>query len=153
MCSSDLMTMLTVRRRPNGVPAFVNVFEDFFNQAFPEKYVSEKGEFIPSVNIAENEKAFTLEFAAPGFEKTDFDVNIEKSFITISAKKEVKDEVKAKNYTRKEFVFSSFKRTFNLPETIEISGIAATYENGILLVELPKKEVKAETAATKIAIK
>jgi HSP20 family protein len=81
------MTMLTVRRRPNGVPAFVNVFEDFFNQAFPEKYVSEKGEFIPSVNIAENEKAFTLEFAAPGFEKTDFDVNIEKSFITISAKK------------------------------------------------------------------
>ena len=119
--------MLTVRRRPNGVPAFVNVFEDFFNQAFPEKYVSEKGEFIPSVNIAEDEKAFTLEFAAPGFEKTDFDVNIEKSFITISAKKEVKDEVKAKNYTRKEFVFSSFKRTFNLPETIEISVIAATY--------------------------
>lgn len=145
--------MLTVRRRPNGVPTFVNVFEDFFNQAFPEKFINVKGEFTPSVNVIENDKLFHLEFAVPGFEKADFDVNIEKEFITVSGKKEVKTDVAEKNYTRKEFVFSSFKRTFNLPENVAAEAITASYENGILHLELPKKEVKPVTEVKKIEIK
>jgi len=145
--------MLTVKRRPNGAPAFVNVFEDFFNQAFPEKFINQSGTFTPSVNVIENDKAITLAFAVPGFEKTDFDINIEKTFITISGKKEVKEPVADKNYTRKEFSFDSFKRMFTLPETVENTGIEASYENGILHVTLPKKAVKTAEAVKKIEIK
>ena len=145
--------MLTVRRRPMGVPAFVNVFEDFFNHNFPEKTFGEKGSFIPAVNVTEDEKEFKLEIAVPGFEKTDFDVQVEKEFFTVSGKKEAKTEVKEKNYTRKEFSYSNFKRTFTLPENVETANISAVYENGILHVALPKKEVKADVAVKKIDIK
>jgi HSP20 family protein len=145
--------MLTVRRRPMGVPAFVNVFEDFFNHNFPEKTFGEKGSFIPAVNVTEDEKEFKLEIAVPGFEKTDFDVQVEKDFFTVSGKKEAKTEVKEKNYTRKEFSYSNFKRTFTLPENVETANISAVYENGILHVALPKKEVKADVAVKKIDIK
>ena len=145
--------MLTVRRRPMGVPAFVNVFEDFFNHNFPEKTFGEKGSFIPAVNVTEDEKEFKLEIAVPGFEKTDFDVQVEKEFFTVSGKKEAKTEVKEKNYTRKEFSYSNFKRTFTLPENVETANISAVYENGILHVALPKKEVKADAAVKKIDIK
>lgn len=145
--------MLTVRRRPMGVPAFVNVFEDFFNHNFPEKTFGEKGSFIPAVNVTEDEKEFKLEIAVPGFEKTDFDVQVEKEFFTVSGKKEPKTEVKEKNYTRKEFSYSNFKRTFTLPENVETANISAVYENGILHVALPKKEVKADVAVKKIDIK
>lgn len=145
--------MLTVKRRPNGAPAFVNVFEDFFTQAFPEKSNQTTGNFTPAVNVSEHDKAITLEFAVPGFEKTDFDVNIEKEFITISGKKEVKETVTEKNYTRKEFSFNSFKRMFTLPETVDTKAIEATYEKGILHVVLPKKEIKTAEAVKKIEIK
>lgn len=145
--------MLTVKRRPNGAPAFVNVFEDFFTQAFPEKFINQTGAFTPAVNVTEHDKAITLEFAVPGFEKTDFDINIEKEFITISGKKEVKETATEKNYTRKEFSFNSFKRMFTLPETVDTQAIEATYEKGILHVVLPKKEVKTAEAVKKIEIK
>lgn len=145
--------MLTVKRRPNGIPALGNVFEDFFNTAFPEKFMNERSVFTPSVNIAENEKAYSLEFAVPGFEKKDFNIEIEKEFIKISGKKEISAEVKEKNFTRKEFSFGSFERTFTLPEQVETEKIEALYENGILHVTLPKKEVKAETKSQKIEIK
>lgn len=145
--------MLTVRRRPNGVPALVNVFENFFNNNFPEKYLEDKGEFIPSVNVSETDKEFKLEFAVPGFEKPNFDVQIDNEYITISGKKEISNEVKEKNYTRKEFSFGSFKRTFTLPENVASEKIEAIYENGILNLILPKKEVKPETTVKKVEIK
>lgn len=145
--------MLTVRRRPNGVPSLVNVFEDFFNQNYPEKFIGHKGDFNPSVNVVESDVNYQLEFAVPGFAKTDFDVKIEKEFIVVSGKKEVQTEAKEKNYTRKEFTFNSFTRTFNLPENVETADVSASYENGILHVTLPKKEVKAASAVKKIDIK
>lgn len=145
--------MLTVRRRPNGVPALVNVFENFFNNNFPEKYFEDKGEFVPSVNVSETEKEFKLEFAVPGFEKQNFDVQLDKEYLTISGKKEMSSEVKEKNYTRKEFSFGSFKRTFTLPENVATEKIEAIYENGILHLNLPKKEVAAETTVKKVEIK
>lgn len=147
------MTLLKVNRRPNGIPTVFDMFDEVFNRNWPANWMEDKGAFVPSVNIKETEKAFMLEFAVPGFNKNDFDVQIEKDFITISGKKETTNEVNAEKYSRKEFSFGSFKRTFNLPENIDSDNIEAIYENGILHVGLPKKEVKPEIAAKRIEIK
>ncbi len=144
--------MLTVRRKPNGVPAFVNVFEDFFNHNFQTSN-EETGKFVPAVNVSENDKEFKLEFAAPGFEKQHFEVQIEKEYLTISANKEIAKETTEKKYTRKEFSYTNFKRTFTLPENVALDKIEAVYENGILHVALPKKEINIDATAKKIEIK
>jgi HSP20 family protein len=145
--------MLTVRRRPNGIPALVNVFEDFFNRSFTERFLEEGNSFTPSVNISETEKEFKLEFAVPGFEKKDFNLEIEKDYIKVSGKKEVSEEVKEKNYTRKEFSYGSFERIFSLPENVEVEKIEALYEGGILHLTLPKKDVKQTSGSKRIEIK
>ncbi|MFN3939028.1 MAG: Hsp20/alpha crystallin family protein [Chitinophagales bacterium] len=147
------MTLLKVNRRPNGIPTVFDMFDEVFNRNWPANWMEDRGTFVPSVNIKETEKAFMLEFAVPGFNKNDFDVQIENDFITISGKKESTNEVNTDKYTRKEFSFGSFKRTFNLPENIDSDNIEAMYENGILHVGLPKKEVKPEIAPKRIEIK
>lgn len=97
----------------------------------------------PSVNVAENETTFRLEVAAPGLAKEDFKVNIEDKTLTISAEKTVENETKeGEKFLRREFGYSTFKRSFTLPETIDIANIKATYENGVLHLTLPKVEVK-----------
>lgn len=145
--------MLTVKRKLNGVPSFVNIFEDFLNTDAPTKTFENKGEFVPSVNVSENQKEFKLEFAIPGFEKKDFDVNIEKDLITITGKKVISSEVTENKYTRKEFSMNSFSRVFNLPENVETEKIEAVYVNGILNLVLPKKELKVNTGNKKVEIK
>jgi len=145
--------MLTVRRRPNGVPVLMNVFEDFFNRNFPASFTADAGRFTPSVNVSETDAAFKLEFAVPGFEKKDFNVEIEKDYIKVSGKKETSNEVREKSYTRREFSFGSFERMFSIPENVDSENIQAQYENGILNLVLPKKEVKAEAGKKSIDIK
>lgn len=147
------MTMVSLKRRPNGMPSVFNIFDDLFTSNWPSKFMEETGTFIPSVNVKEDDKNFRLEFAVPGFEKKDFDINIEKDFITVSAKKEMNNEVKEENYTRREFSFESFERTFAIPETVNAEKIEAVYENGILNVVLPKKEVQVQKPVTKVEIK
>jgi len=95
---------------------------------------------IPATNIKETADSFTLEVAAPGKIKEDFILSLDHDVLTISAE-ETKEEVKSEDtYTRKEFSFSSFKRSFKLPQTINKKEINATYTNGILNVALPKRE-------------
>ena len=94
----------------------------------------------PAVNIQENEKQFTLELAAPGLKKDDFNINLDNQVLTISKEaKEQKEEVKD-NYTRKEFVYNSFSRSFRLPKIILADKIKADYKDGILTLSLPKDE-------------
>ncbi|WP_430412425.1 Hsp20/alpha crystallin family protein [Kordia sp.] len=94
----------------------------------------------PAVNIKETADNFTLEVAAPGKVKEDFILSLDHDLLTISAE-EKKEEVETEdNYTRKEFSFSSFKRSFKLPQTVNREEINATYTNGILNVVLPKRE-------------
>ena len=139
------MRMLTVKNRPNGFPTIMNVFDDFFGKNFPD--IAEAGHsFTPSVNVTETDAAFKLEFAVPGFDKKDFNVNIENEFITVSGKKETTSEVKEGKVTRREFSAGSFTRTFTLPENVNTAKIEAAYENGILNLVLPKKEEKKEAA-------
>ncbi|GAA3509449.1 Hsp20/alpha crystallin family protein [Aquimarina addita] len=94
----------------------------------------------PAVNVIENDDEFTIELAAPGLTKEDFNLELDNDVLIISSelKKESTDE-KSK-YTRKEFSYSTFKRSFNLPDSINTVDVIAEYANGILSVKLPKKE-------------
>lgn len=95
----------------------------------------------PSVNVIENENNFQMELAAPGLEKSDFKIEIENDHLVISVeKKDEKEETVKGKYTRREFNYSAFKRSFYLDEKINREGIAAAYENGVLRITLPKKE-------------
>ena len=123
----------------NPVQRNINtVFDELFNE-LPSIGRNFSNLFAPAVNIVENAEAYHLELMAPGRNKEDFAVAVEKDLLTISytAKDEVKQEgLKA---IRKEFSLQSFKRSFNLDEKINADGIQAKYENGILKLFLPKK--------------
>ena len=95
---------------------------------------------VPAVNIKENEKDFQLELSVPGRSKEDFNIEIDDNVLSISAEFKTENEVEKENYTRREFAFSSFKRSFTLPESVDGEKINANYENGILMFTLPKKE-------------
>ena len=95
---------------------------------------------VPAVNIKENDENFELELSVPGFEKDDFNIEVDDNVLTISSEVKSENETKEDTYTRREFSFSSFKRVFTLPETIDDGKINANYENGILRLSLPKKE-------------
>jgi len=95
---------------------------------------------VPAVNIKENEKEFELELAVPGRKKDDFKIEINENVLTISTESKTEDNVEKDNYTRREFTYSSFKRAFTLPETIDEDKIKAIYTDGILKFTLPKKE-------------
>ena len=98
--------------------------------------------YTPAVNIKETDKAFTVQLAAPGFSKEDFKIELDNDLLTISSeiKAEKTEEANEGKYTKKEFYQSSFKRSFKLPETINEQDINAAYQDGILVIELPKKE-------------
>ncbi|MBO0322010.1 Hsp20/alpha crystallin family protein [Muricauda sp. CAU 1633] len=95
---------------------------------------------VPAVNIKDNEENFELELAVPGVKKDDFTVEMDNDILTISSEVKSENEENRDNYTRKEFSYSSFKRAFTLPETVDGSKIDAKYEDGILKLTLPKRQ-------------
>ncbi len=120
-----------------------SLVDDFFNRGFSDVISTDFVLSRPSVNIAEGDEAFQIEVAAPGLEKTDFDIKLEGDILTISAQKQQNTEEQKDQYTRREFNFSSFTRSFQLPKEIDSTSIKASYEKGVLHVQLPKlqKEV------------
>ncbi len=129
--------MRTLNWIRNNEPLFTNGLPAFFNDdVFRKEYQSTR----PAVNIKEDETSFSLEVAAPGFEKADFQINLDHDLLTVSVEKENKAEGGKDGYTRREFNYASFKRSFTLPETVDREKIQASYTNGILNVTLPKKE-------------
>lgn len=140
------MTMLTVKRKPMHMPGMMQILDDVFAGHFPTMHNGPRAAFYPATNVVEHETGFSLEFAVPGFEKSHFDVRVEQDTLVVSGKKESTQETKEKNYTRKEFSFGAFERRFSLPEQVDADQIAASYTNGILHLELPKKtESKIES--------
>ena len=107
---------------------------------------------MPAVNIKENENNFEIELAAPGLSKKDFSINLEKKILTVSSEREVNNESENKNYMRKEFGYTSFKRSFKLPETVNTEKIKASFKNGILNIELPKMDAAKVKQTKSIAI-
>ncbi len=97
---------------------------------------------VPAVNIKETDTSFGIELAAPGKKKEDFNIEIDHNVLTISSEEKAEKEEKDTEgkYTRKEFSYSSFRRAFTLPETVNTENINATYENGVLHIALPKRE-------------
>ena len=95
---------------------------------------------VPAVNIKETDTSFGIELAAPGKKKEDFNIEIDHNVLTISSEEKTEKEETDGKYTRKEFSYSSFRRAFTLPETVNTESINATYENGVLYVALPKRE-------------
>lgn len=105
------------------------------------KNFSQTNTTLPSVNIKENENEFSLEVAAPGLEKEDFKIELHNDLLTISSEKKMENEVKeGEHFTKREFSYQSFSRSFTLPQTADGDKINANYEKGILKVSIPKKE-------------
>lgn len=131
--------------------------QDFFGAEnpfdFDEKFwFPEKSIEIPSANVIENDGEFKLELAAPGFDKKDFKVEIQDGMLSISAEKEKQSEEKKENYRKKEFSYSSIRRSFALPENVKDEKIDAKYENGILKVILPKKALEGSKPKKAISV-
>jgi HSP20 family protein len=130
---------------------FPEIFEDFFkpwNERFNGNLWG-KMLTVPAVNITEDEKSFKLSLAAPGLNKEDFHIQVDGTMLTISSEKEEKKEEKDEKMTRNEYNFTSFSRTFTVPEDVEMEKIVAQYEHGVLNLMLPKKEEAKRMMHTK----
>jgi len=112
-----------------------------------------RGQNLPAVNVKENEKNYEIEVAAPGFRKNDFNVSVDNRILTITAEKKEETEKKDDNYTRKEFGYTSFSRSFSLPENISEDDIQARYEDGVLKLSLAKKDQAQAKPKKAISIK
>jgi len=130
-------------------PGFYNEnWNNFFNDEFFKPATASQ----PAVNIRETENSYSLEVAAPGLKKDDFKIELDKNILNISVTREKEQKEEQNGYSRREFHYSSFKRSFVIPETVDAEHIAGAYENGILNVQLPKKaEVKAAKRAIEVA--
>lgn len=131
------MTNMKVRNEA-FVPGLFNIMDRFLTEDFQGAMKATQ----PAVNIVENEKSYELALVAPGLNKSDFKIAIEKSLLTISYEKKEETVEKTEKMIRQEFSSSSFKRSFTLTEKLNSDAITAKYENGILNVSIPKAEVK-----------
>jgi len=105
----------------------------------------------PRVNVSESAKDFVIELAAPGLEKSDFDLNVEEGRLKIKVEKSVEDDNDRK-FLRREFNYNTFTRSFTLPETVDANNISAKYEGGVLNITLGKKEADKTDFSRKINI-
>jgi HSP20 family protein len=123
---------------------FTNGFlDEFFNRGIGEFVGNDTNVSQPAVNVSETDESFKVELAAPGFEKQHFALNVENGHLIVTAKREEKTEESQPDkgrFLRREFRYESFKRSFKLPNTVNQDSISAVYENGVLNIELPKKE-------------
>jgi len=145
------VVMKPTNRNKRYPSAFDRMFDEFFSADFPVLTNGNGLKNRPKVNVVETGDAFRIELAAPGLEKGDFDVNVDKDLLTISTKKEMERE-EGEKVRKLEFSYHEFKRSFRLPEMIDANAIEATYENGVLNVTLPKREEAKEKPVRKIEI-
>jgi HSP20 family protein len=136
---------------------FPSVFDDFFkpwNEWFTNGGLLSKPLNVPAVNVIENHNEYKVSVAAPGMKKSDFEIDMEGNMLTIGSEKEETKEEKDEQYTRKEFSYSSFRRSFSIPEDVKQDKIEASYEDGVLKISLPKKDdTKTKSVSKHISIK
>ena len=145
------MSLTKWKKDDDLFPTFTSFFDDFWGKDLYSGVA--KGTTVPAVNIHEGKDHFMVEVAAPGLAKDDFKVNIENNVLTISAEKEEKKEEKeGKKVTLREFNFTSFKRSFTIPNTVLADNISATYAHGVLKLNLPKMKEHMETEGREIAV-
>ncbi|WP_373056800.1 Hsp20/alpha crystallin family protein [Zunongwangia sp. H14] len=132
---------LIKRNEANWLPS---VFDDMFRTDWlgGTTNVNSIGTSIPAVNIHETDDAFSVEVAAPGKKKEDFNIELDNDVLTISSEEKKENETSDNNgrFTRKEFSYSTFKRSFSLPDSVDSGKISASYNEGVLQIALPKRE-------------
>jgi len=136
----------------NGGETLPSLFSDFFrpwNEWFDEGSSKGRTLNVPAVNITDNKDDFKVSLAVPGMKKDDFNIDVEGNMLTISCEKEDKKEEKDARYTRKEYNYSSFSRSFTLPDEVNREKIDASYDDGVLKLTLPKKEEAKKITANK----
>ncbi|MDA8692534.1 Hsp20/alpha crystallin family protein [Saprospiraceae bacterium] len=140
--------------KPVPAKSFTNVIDDILNTGLSSFANSNITSTKPSVNIKENKENYSIELAAPGLKKEDFNITVEKDQLIIEAaiEKSTEETSEDGHYTRKEFNYGSFKRSFHLSDKINSEKIAATYEDGILTVKLDKREEAKDKAPRSISI-
>jgi HSP20 family protein len=132
------MTHIRVKT-PAFVPSFFNTLDRFLTEDFANIQ-----EASPAVNILEKENGYLLEMRAPGLAKSDFKIELEDELLTISYEKSEEKSEETEKFIKREFSTKSFKRTFTVNADLKVEDISATYENGILAVDIPKREEKAK---------
>lgn len=150
--------MLSIRKNENNIPALPGLFEDFLSRElfnWENSNFSSTSTTVPSINIKETNENYEVEVAAPGLDKKDFNVSLDNNMLTISCTKSVSKEDKGENenYTRREFSYQSFQRSFELPNVVDEDGINAHYDNGLLHLTIPKKEEAKQKEPKLIEIK
>lgn len=125
-------------------PQLPSLFDRFFDTDlfdWTRRNFSETNTTLPSVNIKEDVNGYEVEMAAPGLDKGDFRIDLKNNVLSISSEKKTSEETEnGKQFTRKEYSYQSFCRSFSLPQTVESDKISARYEQGILKVSIPKRE-------------
>ncbi|HSD08306.1 Hsp20/alpha crystallin family protein [Flavobacterium sp.] len=137
--------MNLIKRNGNQIPGFQRrFFDDVFGRElfnWENNNFSTTSTTLPSVNIKETSDNYEVEVAAPGLDKNDFKVSLDGSLLTISSEKENQQVSEEENFTRREFSYQSFQRSFELPKNVvDEDKISARYENGLLYLSIPKKE-------------
>ena len=136
------MTLLTTRRALNPFLADMPVatgFEDMMNRLFNEPAGTRP--WTPSVDIAETDNELVLTADVPGVKLEDINIEVENGTLSLSGSRDFSSETNSGNYHRQERFYGSFRRAFLLPETVDLDKVAASYENGVLTVAMPKKEI------------
>ena len=133
-----------------------NAFRPFYmSKLFDDDFfpvMSNTTSSMPAVNIRENEKNYTLELAVPGMDKKDLKIDINEDVLTISSETKTETEETSDGYKRKEFSYSSFCRSFYIPDNVNREKIGAAYKDGILSVELPKMEEEKSKLTRQVKI-
>jgi HSP20 family protein len=145
---------MTLVKFNNGQKSAVNPwFSDVFDSLINDSVLNDR--FVtktPAVNIAETENEFHIELAVPGLKKEDFKISLDKNVLSVSTEKKAENVEEGKKYSKREYTYSSFVRSFTLPESADQSKIAAEYTDGILKLNVTKKE-EAKFQTREIAVK
>lgn len=147
------MALIKWNRNPVDVmPGFSNLVDNFFGRDLSDFLQDDFKGSIPAVNIKEEANTFQIEVAAPGLNKENFDIKVDDKVLTISGNKEESKEEKDEKFNRKEFSYTSFQRSFHLPEMVDAEKIEAHYKDGILQISVPKREEAKMKEAKRISI-
>jgi len=136
------------KKNSSLLPGFNDIFESVLGDTF---FTDRRLSSVPAVNISESADHYYIELAAPGLKKDDFRVSVERDMLTISTETKNENLSEGRTYNRKEYSYSAFTRSFTLPESADVEKISASYNDGILKLELPKKE-EAKVVARQIEI-
>ncbi|MFO8128742.1 MAG: Hsp20/alpha crystallin family protein [Bacteroidales bacterium] len=127
--------------------------DEFFGRDRLSDFLGDRtGISTPAVNIKEGENDFQIEVAAPGLDKKDFRINVDNGVLNISSEKEEKKEDKDDEFVRREFSYSTFSRSFSIPESVDADKIKANHKDGVLTITMPKKEESKQKPPKQIEI-